>query len=81
MSDSEENIEKLELQVPSLSATAVQHAYSEALEAGLSVYAIGPIGNGNEQMIFEVFPDGTRNPVKAVEPPLRQPAGTTVQIP
>ena len=79
MIDSEENIEKLELQIPSLSATAVQHAYSEALEAGLSVYATGPSENG--RMIFEVFPDGTRNPVKAVEPPLRQPAGTTVQIP
>lgn len=74
MTDSEERIEHLEQQIPSLSAIAVGTAYREALAAGQRVLVSGNDG------IYEVGPNGTRKFVKATGRPLSVPVGTRVRI-
>lgn len=76
MSASEKNIEKIESLVPELSGSAVNKAYNEALESGLSVY----ISNYAEGGIFEIFPGGEKRFVKHIEPPFKVTAGTTIEI-
>lgn len=75
MSDSEQTLDYLEQQIPSLSAAAVDVAYWQALASGDEVLVSGEGG------IYEVFPDGTKKLVKSLEEPLSVPVGTQVEIP
>lgn len=75
MGDSEETLDYLEQQIPSLSGAAVDVAYWQALAAGQRVLISGEGG------IYQVFSDGTRKLVKAAGEPLSVPAGTRVKIP
>jgi hypothetical protein len=75
MGDSEETLDYLERQIPSLSGAAVDVAYWQALAAGQRVLISGEGG------IYEAFSDGTRKLVKATGKPLSVPTGTRVKIP
>lgn len=63
MSIQEEAIQYLESHIPKLAEAAITQAYWQALAAGSSVL------ESENGVIYEVFPDGTRNPVKTIEPP------------
>lgn len=75
MSDAEQTLDYLELQIPSLSGAAVDVAYIQALASGQRVLVSGEGG------VYEAFPDGTRKLVKLLEKPLSVPVGTKVKIP
>jgi hypothetical protein len=75
MTDSEQTLDYLELQIPSLSGAAVDVAYIQALASGQRVLVSGEGG------VYEAFPDGTRKLVKLLEKPLSVPVGTKVKIP
>jgi len=75
MADSEQTLDYLEQQIPSLSAAAVDVAYWQALATGQAVLVSGDGG------IYQAFPDGTRKLVKATEKRLSVPVGTRVKIP
>lgn len=75
MSNSEETLDYLEQQIPSLSAAAVDVAYWQALATGQAVLVSGDRG------LYQVFPDGTRKLVKSLDEPLSVPVGTRVKIP
>ena len=63
MSIQEEVIQYLEAHIPELAESAVTQAYWQALAAGSSVL------ESENGVIYEVFPDDTRNLVKTIEPP------------
>ena len=63
MSIQEEAIQYLEAHIPELAESAVTQAYWQALAAGSSVL------ESENGVIYEVFPDGTRNILKTIEPP------------
>lgn len=75
MSDSEQTLDYLEQQIPSLSAAAVDVAYWQALATGQEVLVSGDGG------IYQAFPDGTKKLIKTTEKPLSVPVGTRVKIP
>ena len=75
MSNSEETLDYLEQQIPSLSAAAVDVAYWQALATGQAVLVSG------DRALYQVFPDGTRKLVKSLDEPLSVPVGTRVKIP
>jgi len=75
MAETEQTLDYLEQQIPSLSAAAVDVAYWQALASGQEVLVSGEDG------IYQVFADGTRKLVKSLEPRLSVPAGTRVKIP
>ena len=60
---SDDEIQKLESQFPSASGIAFEQARNHVLASGQSVL----LSQGG--MIYEVFPDGRRRAVKAIEPP------------
>ncbi len=74
MLDSEETIDYLEKQIPSLCAAAVDVAYWRVLAAGRTVLISDQGG------VYEVFPNGARRLIKTVGRPLDVPVGTRVQI-
>lgn len=59
---SDQDIQKLESQFPTLSGLAFAAARQQALDAGLSVM------ESKDGVIYEVFPDGRRVAVKKIEP-------------
>ncbi|MEP7341570.1 MAG: hypothetical protein ABI977_27815 [Acidobacteriota bacterium] len=63
MSIQEEAIQYLEAHIPELAESAVTQAYWQALADGSSVL------ESQNGVIYEVFPDGTRNILKTIEPP------------
>lgn len=73
--DTEETLDYLEKQIPSLSAAAVDVAYWQALAAGQAVLVSGEGG------IYQALPDGTHKLVKTMAKPLSVPVGTRVRIP
>ena len=75
MADSEQTLDYLEQQIPSLSAAAVDVAYWRALASGQTVLVSGDDG------IYEAFADGTKKLVKKMEKRLSIPVGTRVRIP
>jgi len=75
MTDSEQALDYLEQQIPSLSAAAVDVAYWQALAAGQAVLVSGDGG------IYQVMPDGSQKLVKPMAKPLSVPVGTRVKIP
>jgi hypothetical protein len=60
----EREIERLENLFPAAASGAFRNAYHQALRAGFSVLVSA---NG---AIYEVFPDGHRRFVKAIDPPI-----------
>jgi hypothetical protein len=75
MSQSERALDYLEQQIPSLSASAVDVAYWEALASGNAVLV------SCEEGVYQVFPDGSKKLVKPLKRQLSVPVGTRVQIP
>jgi hypothetical protein len=64
MATSEEALNYLESQIPALSESAVTVAYWQTLASGESVL------ESDQGTIYEVFPDGTRKPVKQIAAPV-----------
>ena len=73
-SPSEQVLDYLEQQIPSLSAAAVDVAYFQALASGQTVLVSGEGG------IYQALPDGTKKLVKKLAKPLSVPVGTKVNI-
>ena len=71
---SDQDIQKLENQFPALSGSAFAAARKQALDAGLSVL------ESKDGVIYEAFPDGRREVVKAIEPPTRVVTGSIYTI-
>jgi hypothetical protein len=69
-----EEIEVLERRFPATAAGAFAEARVQALAAGLSVLET------RDAMIWEVYPDGTRLPIKAIEPPTAVVRGSIFRI-
>lgn len=74
MTHQEQALDYLEEQIPALSASAVTVAYWAALAAGHSVLEV------EGDAIVEVFPDGTRRVVKAIEPGTAAVVGTKMVL-
>jgi hypothetical protein len=66
---SDQDIDRLEKQFPSVSGSAFVAARKEALDAGLTVV------ESIDGIIYETFPDGTRKKIKEVEPPVKVTPG------
>jgi hypothetical protein len=74
MADQTNKIEQLESQFPTLSGVTFNAALKQTLEAGLSVM------QSENGVIYEVFPDGRRVPVKQIEPPTPAVSGSKIKI-
>jgi hypothetical protein len=64
MPNNENKIEALENAFPLISGSAFANAREQALSSGQSVLQT------HGSMIYEVFPDGSRRPVKPIDPPV-----------
>ncbi len=71
---SDQDIQKLENQFPSVSGAAFAAARDEVLASGQSVL------QSQDGIIYEVFPDGRRVEVKKIEPPIKVNAGEIYTI-
>lgn len=71
---SDQDIQKLESQFPALSGPAFAAARERVLASGQSVL------QSEDGVIYEVFPNGRRVPVKNVEPPVRFQSGSVFTI-
>ncbi len=71
MPTSEKTMRFLEEHIPELAQSAVTQAYWQALASGSSVL------ESDNGVIYEVFPDGTRQIVKTTTPPSRVTVGET----
>lgn len=74
MSDEERALEELELELPRKAGAAFAQAYREALAAGYSVVVADTGG------LYEVFPNGERRFLKAIEMPTPMKAGQPLSI-
>lgn len=74
MADQTNNIEQLESQFPALSGVTFNAALKQTLDAGLSVM------QSENGVVYEVFPDGRRVPVKKIEPPTPGVPGQKITI-
>lgn len=63
MSTPEQTLRFLEEHIPELAESAVTQAYWQALASGCSVL------ESDNGVIYEVFPDGTRQVIKSTQPP------------
>jgi hypothetical protein len=71
MPTSEKTMRFLEEHIPELAQSAVTQAYWQALASGSSVL------ESDNGVIYEVFPDGTRQIVKTTTPPSTVTVGET----
>ena len=71
---SDQDIQQLESQFPAVSGAAFAAAREQTLAAGHSVL------ESKAGVIYEVFPDGHRRRVKAIEPPTQTAAGRKVAL-
>lgn len=71
---SDQDIQKLENQFPTVSGSAFAHAREQVLKSGQSVL------QSENGVIYEVFPDGRRVEVKRIEPPTQFKAGSIFTI-
>lgn len=71
---SDQDIQKLESQFPAVSGSAFAAARAQVLASGQSVL------ESQDGVIYEVFPDGRRVPVKKIEPPTQVVAGSIFTI-
>jgi hypothetical protein len=62
MSTPEQTLRFLEEHIPELAESAVTQAYWQALASGCSVL------ESDNGVIYEVFPDGTRQVIKSTQP-------------
>lgn len=67
---SEQEIQELESQFPALAGCAFAKARRETLEAGLSVM------ESEGKYLYRVFPDGQKEVVKEIAPPISVQLGT-----
>lgn len=74
MSDTEHELQELEASFPELSGRAFSAAREQALAAGLSVL------EADSGMIYRVFPDGNRQPVKEIPAPLPVHRGARLRL-
>ncbi len=74
MSEPEKIIDELETKFPAMSGVAFATARKKALASGQSVL------QSENGVIYEIFPDGTREERKRIEPPTPIPTGTKVAI-
>lgn len=74
MTHSDETLDFLEEQIPLLAQSALTVAYWEALSAGLSVLQV------EEGNLVEVFPNGSRRVIKAIEEGVSMPKGTRFSL-
>ena len=72
--DQEKVIDYLESQIPALAAAAGTLAYYQALSRGESVLV------ADQGVIYEVFPDGSRQFIKQIDPPTPMTKGKKVKI-
>lgn len=75
MSDQEKKICEWEAQIPLASNIAFANAYKQALTSGRSL--VQTIGHA----VYEVYPDGTMELIKQLEPRTYVEPGTKRQIP
>ena len=71
----EQQIEQLELDFPAASGVAFSNAYQQAINASLSIVV------SEDGRLFEVFPDGRRQLLKATAPPVPSQPGQKFIIP
>ena len=71
ISDSEKTQEE---DIPNLAVDAIKEAYKAALRAGKSVLI------ADDGMLCEIFPDGTRTPIKQLKAPTPIRRGQTATI-
>ena len=71
---SDQDIQKLESQFPAVSGSAFAAACAQVLASGQSVL------ESKDGVIYEVFPDGHRVPVKRIEPPTQVVAGSIFTV-
>ncbi|HZM05676.1 MAG TPA: hypothetical protein VFC44_21960 [Candidatus Saccharimonadales bacterium] len=71
---SDQDIQKLESQFPAVSGSAFAAARAQVLASGQSVL------ESRDGVIYEVFPDGHRVPVKKIEPPTQVVSGSIFTI-
>ncbi len=74
MTDQENHIEVLESQFPAASGSAFVAARDLVLKSGQSVL------QSENGVIYEIFPDGRRVPVKQIEPPTPDIYGRKITI-
>ncbi len=74
MPDQENNIEILESQFPAASGSAFVAARDLVLQSGQSVL------QSEGDVIYELFPDGSRRRVKKIEPPIPVVSGSKFTI-
>ncbi len=67
---SDQDIQQLENQFPAVSGSAFAAARDQVLASGQSVL------QSQDDVIYEVFPDGHRVEVKRIEPPIQVKAGS-----
>ena len=72
---SDQDIQKLESQFPPASGSAFAAARERVLQSGQSVL------QAEDGFIYEVFPDGSREVVKRIEPPIKVEVGVVYTIP
>jgi hypothetical protein len=70
----EKEIDELERRIPEWAKVAFDQAYRRTLAAGYSVLV------SDNGIIYEVFPGGTRRPVKRIAPPTPVERGHKIQI-
>jgi hypothetical protein len=71
---SDQDLQKLEEQFPAVSGSAFAAAREQVLASGQSVL------QSQDGVIYEVFPDGRRVPVKKIEPPTQYESGKSFNI-
>ena len=71
---SDDEIQVIESQFPALSGVAFAEACKRVLASGQSVM------QSQGGVLYEVFPDGRRVPVKNIEPPIPVEAGTVYNL-
>jgi hypothetical protein len=74
MSEDEKNLRLLESQLPLVSGSAFAEARRQTLAAGQSVLQT------EGDVIYEVFPDGSRIERKRIEPHRRYAKGTLIEL-
>jgi hypothetical protein len=71
---SDQDIQELESKFPAVSGSAFAAAREQVLASGQSVL------ESEDGVIFEIFPDGRRVPVKRIEPPTQLASGKIFTI-
>ena len=70
----EHDIELLENQFPPMSGIAFDAAFKQTIASGLSVL------QSHDGIIYEISPNGSRRPVKRIDPPTRVVSGRKITI-